>query len=304
MYVKREDYTELALGGNKVRQLEFYMGEARARSADTVLITGAVQSNYVRAAAAASRRLRMDIHIQLEDRVPNQDRAYRESGNFLIDRMLGATMHSYASGEDEAGADRRLEELAAGLLAQGRNPFVIHLGPGHPPLGALGYLAAARELLAQGAAMGVAFDEVVVASGSGQTHSGLLFGLRALGCGTRVTGVCVRRSSELQRPRIAGHCFRIAELLDIPSPVGPSDIHLMDDFLPPGYGLLNPPTVAAIRAAAREEALLLDPVYTGKAMAGMMLRTRAMRPDDSILFVHTGGCPGIFGYEPALTAAL
>ena len=123
--VKRDDCTGLALGGNKVRQLEFYMGEALSKDADTILITGAVQSNFARLAAAAARKLGMDCHIQLEERVPKTDPAYRNSGNVLLDRMLGATLHSYPEGEDETGADRRLGELAAELESRGRRPYVI-----------------------------------------------------------------------------------------------------------------------------------------------------------------------------------
>ncbi len=304
MFVKRDDCTGLAFGGNKARQLEFYLGAARRQSADTILITGAAQSNYVRMAAAAARRLGMDIHIQLEERVSNDDHAYHESGNVLLDRMLGATIYSYPRGEDEAGADSRLEEIATILREQGRNPYVIHLGQSHAPLGALGYVVAARELVLQADEMRVEFDEVVVASGSGHTHAGLLFGLRALGFGARVTGVCVRRNKGLQISRIIDHCSRIAELLGTESPVMPADIHLVDDFLPPGYGLLNPPTVEAIKLAARSEALLLDPVYTGKVMAGAIDSARRANREKTIVFVHTGGGPGIFGYEAALNNVL
>ena len=192
LFVKRDDNTGLAMGGNKVRQLEYYFGEALVQNADTVLITGAVQSNFVRLAAASARRLGMDIHIQLEERVDKDDVRYRESGNVLLDRMLGATLYSYPDGEDEAGADRRIGEIAEGLRKEGRKPYVIPLSPGHPPLGALGYVVAADELLAQIDERNLAIDEVFVASGSGATHSGLLYGLRALGSDIPVTGVCIR----------------------------------------------------------------------------------------------------------------
>ena len=206
LFVKRDDCTGLAFGGNKVRQLEFYVGEAGARGADTILITGAVQSNFARLAAAAARTLGMDCHVQLEDRVPGTGQLYRESGNVLLDRMLGATLHAYPTGEDEAGADRRLDDLAAALARDGRRPYVIHLGPDYPPLGALGYVVAAREIHAQLAAQDLAVDEIVVPSGSGATHAGLLFGLRVLGWTGTVTGVCVRRAAAQQRARIDGHC--------------------------------------------------------------------------------------------------
>lgn len=191
LYVKRDDCTGLAFGGNKIRQLEFYMGEAQAAEADTILITAAVQSNFIRSAAAAARKLGMDCHIQLEERVPRDDATYHQSGNVLIDKLLGATLYSYPDGEDEAGADARIAEIAKGL---NRRPYIIHLAPGHLPLGALGYVDAARELVGQMAESDLAFDEIVVASGSGHTHGGLLLGLRALGCDVPVTRVCVRRA--------------------------------------------------------------------------------------------------------------
>ncbi len=301
LHVKRDDCTGLAFGGNKVRQLEFYLGEARAADADTVLITGAVQSNFARLAAAGARKLGMDCHIQLEERVPGTDPAYRNSGNVLLDRILGATLHSYAEGDDEAGADRRLGEIAAEVESRGGRPYIIHLGPGHKPLGALGYVVAAREILAQMTDGDLAFDEIVVASGSGNTHAGLLFGLRALGCPVRVTGVCVRRRAEAQAERIRSRCREVAALLGIEPAVDDADIHLIDDFLAPGYGRLNDPAVRAIGMAARLEGLILDPVYTGKTMAGFIRRAGEIGRGRSLLFIHTGGAPALFAYGPALT---
>ncbi len=304
LYVKRDDCTGLALGGNKVRQLEFYLGEAQAEGADTILITGAVQSNFVRLASAAARKLGMDCHIQLEERVPKTDQAYRNSGNVLLDRILGATIHSYSEGEDEAGADRRLGEIAAELESRGRRPYIIHLAPGHTPLGALGYVVAAQEILTQMEEKDLSFDEIVIPSGSGNTHAGMLFGLRALGCPVRVTGICVRREAAAQRPRILSRCEEIGELLGVQSVVGDADIILNDAFLAPGYGQLNEATVRAFEIAAECEGLILDPVYTGKTMAGFLDRARTGGEGRSLLFVHTGGTPSTFGYVTALTEAL
>ena len=298
--VKRDDCTGLTLGGNKVRQLEFYVGEAQARGADTILITGAVQSNFARLAAAAARKLGMDCHIQLEARVAKDDPAYRNSGNVLLDRMLGATLHAYPEGEDEAGADRRLGEIADGLARDGRRPYVIPLGPGHKPLGALGYVLAARELLAQIDEQALAIDEVVVPSGSGNTHAGLLFGLRLHGCRARVTGVCVRRSTTAQGPRIRARCDEIATLLGIAPIIGDDDVCLEDGFLAPGYGQLNEASVRAMGAAARCEGLILDPVYSSKAMAGLLHRAAEGGDGRSLVFLHTGGTPAAFAYEPEL----
>ena len=301
LFVKRDDCTGLAMGGNKVRQLEFYLGQARAEQADTVLITGAVQSNFVRLAAAAACKMGMACHIQLEERVPETDAVYRNSGNVLLDRILGATVHHYPEGEDESGADRRIQEIAADLKRQGRRPYVIPLAPGHPPLGALGYVLSAQELLTQINHQRVDFDHVVVASGSGYTHAGLLFGLKALDHPASVTGVCVRRDAAAQRARIGHHCEGIAELLGLASPVGDLDITLDDDFLSPGYGRTNQATLEAMELAARLEGLIVDPTYTAKAMAGLIHHAHRQKAGSRTLFIHTGGQPGVFGSEPKLT---
>ncbi len=302
--MKRDDCTGLAFGGNKVRQLEFYLGEAVAQNADTILITGAVQSNFVRTAAAGARKLGMDCHIQLEERVSTDAPRYRDSGNVLIDKLLGATLHSYPDGEDESGADRQLQAIAANLQKEGRRPYIIPLAPGHPPLGALGYVLAAREVLEQVREQGLSIDRIFVASGSGATHGGLLFGLRAMGSEIPVTGSCVRRTAELQRGRIQDTCNGIATLLEIDSPITDTDIELTDAFLAPGYGELNEPTSEAIVLGARTEGLIIDPVYTGKALAATIDYARQANENPTILFVHTGGTPAIFAYQEKIEAAM
>ena len=193
LWIKRDDCTGLAFGGNKVRQLEFYLGEAQARGANTVLTTGAVQSNFVRVAAASARQLGMDMHIQLEDRVEPADDLYYRSGNVLLDRLLGATLHPLpAEAEekdaDEKDADEALDRLAQTLAATGRKPYVIHIGVEHPPIGGLGYVVAAGEILEQARAQGVRFDAVICASGSGLTprrHPRRHAGARRTGAGAR-----------------------------------------------------------------------------------------------------------------------
>ena len=274
LLIKRDDCTGLAFGGNKVRQLEFYIGEAAAQGADTILITGAVQSNFVRLAAAAARTASMDCHIQLENRVQNTSELYSQSGNVLLDKLLGATLHFYPEGEDEQGADRSLEEIAQRLRTNGRKPYIIHLSLGHPPLGALGYVVAAQEILAQIAESSFTIDEIIVASGSGATHAGLLFGLRSSGSIIPVKGICVRRTKDLQYQRIVMHCAAIAKLLKITNPVGNDDIELSDDNLAPGYGKINDTVLEAIKLSAHQEGLILDPVYTGRAMAGFIQLAR------------------------------
>ena len=304
LWIKRDDCTGLGLGGNKVRQLEFYFGQAHAQNADTILITGAVQSNFARLTAAGACKFGLQCHIQVEERVPNPSPLYHHSGNILLSRLFGAVLHSYPTGEDEEGADRQLEEIADGLKSEGKTPYVIHLSHGHPPLGALGYVAAARELLEQMRSDEIEIDEIAVASGSGATHSGLLFGLRALGCTIPVRGICVRRDKHLQRPRIISHCEGIAKLLGIENPVTDEDIDLNDDVLAPGYGKVNDAVLEAIKMTAQNEGIVLDPVYTGRAMAGFLNCVRQSENTQNLLFFHTGGQPAIFAYEDDLMPVL
>ena len=301
LYIKRDDYTGLAFGGNKVRQLEYYIAAAVAQSADTILITGAVQSNFVRLTAAAANKLGLECHIQLEERVAAVDDSYRNSGNVLLDKLLGAKLYSYAEGEDEAGADRRLHDIAGKLRSQGRRPYVIPLAPGHPPLGSLGYVRAAREIAEWELENDLLFDEIVVASGSGHSHAGLLFGLKALASSAFVSGVCVRRDAEKQVPRIASHCQEIAKMLALPSSVTAADIHLEDKFLAPGYGRINTAALQALLMAAQAESVILDPVYTAKTFACFLDRARDTRMrGKNILFIHTGGTPALFAYAQKL----
>ena len=303
LYVKRDDCTGLAMGGNKARQLEYYFGEALQQNADTVLITGAVQSNFVRMAAAGAAKLDLDCHIQLEERVGDTGADYRQSGNVLLDRLLGATIHTYPEGEDENGADANLNRIADQLRAKGRRPYIIPLAPGHPPLGALGYVRAASELVGQLKDLEDEIDDIFVASGSGSTHAGLLFGLRSLNWLKPVIGVCVRRDRTSQHHRISHRCEEIAALLKSDNPVKPEDIKITDETFEPGYGKLNDQTLEAIDLCARREGLLLDPVYTGKSMAACLNHVRNQDESLSTLFIHTGGTPGLFGYSRELKLA-
>ena len=302
LWIKRDDCTGLALGGNKVRQLEFHFGAAQARGADTVLVTGAVQSNLVCIAAAAARRLGMAVHIQLEDRVKGAGELYRASGNLLLDRVLGATLHPFPEGEDEAAADAAMERRAAALAAEGRKPYVIHSAPGHAPLGGLGYVLAAGEVAAQARDLRIGFDAVVTASGSALTHAGLLVGLRALGERLPVLGICVRRDGVRQGERVAQVASGLAAMIECPDAFDAGEVEVCDAALAPGYGRLNDAVREAMALAARHEGLLLDPVYTARAMAGLIGHVRSGRivAGSRVLFMHTGGQPALFAYGESL----
>ena len=300
---KRDDTLNLALGGNKVRQLEYYLGPAQQMNADTVLITGAVQSNFVRLCAAAARKLGWHPVIQLEDRVPNTDPIYNNSGNVLIDKMLGAEIHYFPEGENEAAADANLDAIAADLKTKGRTPYVIHLGTDHPPLGGLGYALCAVETYVQLQEAGQPVDHVVIPSGSSLTHAGFLAGARAIGWEVPIHGICVRRGVEPQKPRVLQRTREVIALLGDVAEIGEKDIIVDDTVLAPGYGQLNDEVMEAINLSARLEALLLDPVYTGRTMAGLisLVRRGVIEPNQSTLFIHTGGLPALFAYETKLT---
>lgn len=300
LWVKRDDCTGLALGGNKARQLEFYLGQAQAQHADTILTTGAIQSNHVRMTVAGAHKLGMQCEAQLEKRVKNRPQEYYHSGNPLLLHMMGTKIHYYPVGEDELGADRALYQRAEALSKQGKNPYVIPLSQNHTPLGALGYVLAAEELLLQVKQSDL--DAVIVASGSGSTHCGLLTGLRALGCAARVYGICVRRSAELQLPRLLERSQQVSTMIDRSNIVKQADILVSDGVLAPGYGQLNDETRQAILDAGKYEGLLLDPTYSGKAMAGLfqLIQQGEFSAGENIVFLHTGGAPGAFGYPELL----
>ncbi len=301
LHVKRDDCTGLAFGGNKVRQLEFYLGAALDEGADTILITGAVQSNYARTAAAMARRFGLDCHVQLEERVPGVDPLHSSSGNVLLDRLLGATIHLYPDGEDEDGADASVSGIAEALRAQGRRPYIIPLSPNAPPLGALGYVRSAMELIDQIKEQSLGIDEIVVASGSAFTHAGLLYGLRILGHDVPVLGICVRREAGRQTERVTQRVRDVGDMLGLPMTPESADIRLFDGVLAPGYGQLNPQVTEAISMTAQAEGLFLDPVYTGRAMAGLIALVRSGGLSGKrVLFLHTGGQPALFAYGDKL----
>ena len=306
LFVKRDDNFTLAFGGNKVRQLEYYFGQAQRARADTVLITGAVQSNFVRLCAAAARQLDMEPVVQLEKRVSRDDPPYLTSGNVLLDKLLGADIHYFDEGEDEQAADANLEHLATNLRGQGKHPYVIHLGIEHPPIGGLGYVRGALETSAQLIAAGIKAQHLVVATGSGLTHSGILVGCTRLFPETTVHGICVRRDAAIQRDRIGRRAAEIEQLLGLDAVVDDNSIVVDDSVFAPGYGRLNAPTAEAIRLAARDEALLLDPVYTGRAMAGLIARVRrgVISAGSTVVFLHSGGTPGLFAYQADVLASL
>ncbi len=294
LWVKRDDCTGLALGGNKVRKLEYLLGEALAQGADTVITAGGFQSNHARQTAAAAARLGLQCLLILTDSVPGRAPAYRMNGNLILDDLFGARIEFRPGAAD---VDAEIVRAAQKYTAEGRKPFAIPIG-GSNALGIMGYVRAARELLGQARAQGVEFTAVVLASGSGGTQAGLALGLALEGCKAPVIGYCVGRTSVDLRPKIAALVSHGAELLGVDPPLTSLDLTLEDGVLGEGYGLPTPAMAEAVRLAAAQEGLVLDPVYTGKAMAGLIaaVRVRRYRSNDVVIFMHTGGTPGLFAY--------
>jgi len=303
VWIKRDDCTGLAFGGNKSRQLEFYIGQAMHQGADTLLTTGAIQSNHVRMTVAAARKMGLEVEVQLEHRVERDQPEYHHSGNPFLVKLMGAKIHYYPEGEDEAGADRALEQRAAELAKQGRMAYVIPLSNAHTPYGALGYVDAAEELMGQLNQQQIEPTRFIVPTGSASTHTGFLLGVRASGCSTPVHGVCVRRDANSQLQRVSRKLKSVIEAMGIEISIPDADILCDDSMLAPGYGLLNAATVAAISYLARREGILLDPTYSGKTFAVLlaMLQRGDFKADDDVVFLHTGGAASLFAY-PELVA--
>ena len=298
IWAKRDDCTGLAMGGNKARQLEFYIGDALDNGADTLLTTGATQSNHVRMTVAAARKLGLEVEVQLEKRVEGRQQAYYDSGNPFLIKLMGAKIHFYPEGEDEAGADKAMEDRAEELRLEGRKPYVIPLSGNHTPYGSLGYVKAAEEMVQQFQQQSLEISGIALASGSATTHSGLLAGMKALGSDIPVFGLCIRRDQDAQRERVLAKSQKVAEMIGHAGVVFDSDVLLDDGMLAPGYGQLNDGCLEAMKLAAFHEGLLLDPTYTGKSMAGLidMIRKGRFTKDQNVVYLHTGGTPALFGY--------
>ena len=303
IWVKRDDCTGLAFGGNKARQLEYYIGQAVADGADMLLTTGAVQSNHVRCTVAAARKLGLDVEVQLEHRVDTQSHAYHHSGNPFIVELMGATVHHFPVGEDENAADDALYLRAEALRSSGRKPYVIPLANAHAPWGALGYVEAAEELLAQQHSMQLSPAAWVVASGSASTHAGLLVGLAACEADIALYGICVRRPADAQKARVWNKIKSVTKLFDSIQPPRQEQVQCDDRAFAPGYGVMSESVRQTLRRVARSDGMILDPTYTAKSFAGLLglIDDGTLASGSDVVYVHTGGTPAVFAYPEILT---
>lgn len=297
IYIKRDDCTGLATGGNKTRKLEFLVADALAQKADVLITQGAVQSNHARQTVAAAAVVGIDCKILLEERVPDAPEEYAESGNVMLDRLLGGEITArLPAGSNMAQA---MEELAAELRAQGRKPYVIP-GGGSNPVGALGYVACAQELLQQSLEMGLRIDHVVHATGSAGTQAGLVVGFGASNSQVPVYGVGVRAPKEQQEENVWKLAQQTLDYMSISqSALSRSDVVANSDYVGDGYGLPTDAMIEAIKLAAQTDAILLDPVYSGKGMAGLidLIRSGHFKKGENVVFIHTGGAVGLYAYR-------
>jgi len=299
IFVKRDDLTGLALGGNKTRKLEYLIADARQQGATVVITTGAAQSNHCRQTAAAARHagLRCVLVLSSTDAEPPIQ------GNLLLDYLLGAEVHIV---RDRTERQPAMERIADELRQRGERPYLIPAG-GSTPLGAAAYVAAAFELTQQLIALGTEVSRVYVTSStSGGTHAGLALGTKLCGEPFRVVGIAIEEDAGAVRGVVLPLANATAEFLQVDTRLEADDLHIDDRHVGPGYAIPTPACFEAIRLAAQTEGLLLDPVYTGKTLAGLIdhIRNGEIGRDETVVFVHTGGAPALFAQADWIVASL
>ena len=294
LFVKRDDQTGLATGGNKTRKLEFSVGEATRRGADTLVTLGAVQSNHARQTAAAAAASGLRCVIVLRGHAPAV-----ATGNLLLDHLLGARI--------VFAGERTREEVAEDVVAEekaaGHRPYLIPVGASDE-VGAAGFVTALEELKGQLDALRLRVDRVVFASSSFGTQAGLCVGAKALGFEAQLAGIAIETEREELRTAVAGIAARLAARIGLQASVAPGEVIGYDAYLGGGYAVLGQPEREAIQLVARHEGILLDPVYTGRAMAGLidLVRRGEFGAGETIVFWHTGGTPALFAYAEELLA--
>ena len=297
LFAKRDDFTGFGGGGNKVRKLEYLMADALANRADVLITTGGHQSNHARMVAAAARRFGMRAVLVLRGNPPTE-----YQGNLLLDRLLGAELEFLDPDAYFVEIDPRMQAHARAARDAGEVAYIIPLG-GANPLGALGYVRAVEEMAAQFEAMGSSAPDVIVApAGSGGTLAGLHVGCRRHWPKTKIVGISVSRDASWFQERISAMATECAALLGPGESWTPADIWIEDGFVGTAYGVPSPGGNDAIRLAARSEGMLLDPVYTGKAMHGLtaLVRRGAIAAGSSVVFLHCGGSPALYPFSKQL----
>ncbi len=295
IYMKRDDLLGLAGGGNKTRKLEFLVADALIRGADTLITCGAVQSNHCRLTLAAAVKEGLKCRLVLEERVPGSYNPEAGGNNFLY-RLLGVEDINVVPGGSDMPA--AMQQVAEALSAENRKAYVIP-GGGSNAIGATGYVACAEEILSQTFAQGLKIDRVVCASGSTGTHAGLITGFHGNNSNIAVIGINVSRPKDAQEKLVYALVEKTATHVCIASSIPENAVLCFGDYVGPGYSLPTAGMAEAVRMLARLEGILLDPVYTGKAMAGLidLVRKGYFRKEENVLFIHTGGSPALYVYQ-------
>ncbi|MFD1707347.1 D-cysteine desulfhydrase [Siminovitchia sediminis] len=292
IFIKRDDMSGLTGGGNKTRKLEFLMADAIAKGADTIITSGALQSNHCRLTLAAAVKEGLKCRLVLEE---GADTAYdpNANGNNFLYKLLGAEEITVVNNGSDLQAE--MEALSEKLRESGRNPYVIPVG-GSNELGTVGYVACAQEIVQQLFEQRLVMDHIVVASGSGGTQAGLIVGLHGNHAPIQVTGINVSRSNELQIPKIYQLAQDTAKFLNVPADIPGESVQCNDQFVGGGYTVPTEGMIEAVQMLARTEGILLDAVYTGKVMAGLieLIRNGTFKKDENVLFLHTGGSPSLY----------
>jgi D-cysteine desulfhydrase len=297
IWIKRDDLTGLAGGGSKARKLEFIVADALEQRCDTLITVGAVQSNHCRLTLGAAVKEGLKCRLVLEQSAPDSYTPSTGGNNFLFN-LLGVECITAVEGGSDLGGTMR--QIAEQLASDGRKGYIIPAG-GSTPLGSLGYVACAEEILAQTFDMSLPLNCIVCASGSAGTHAGILVGLLGNHANIELIGIAVRRPRGEQESMVHELAQQVAGLLNVP-PVPGQSVRVLDEWVGPGYSLLSDEVVDAVRLVARLEGMLLDPVYTGKVMAGLigLIRRGEFKRGETVLFVHTGGLPTLYAYQSLL----
>ena len=286
VYCKRDDMTGFGFGGNKSRKLEFLMGEAKEHGCDTLLTCGGIQSNFCRLSAAAGAVVGMSVHLVLGGHKPAV-----ATGNVLLDEMLGAVIH-YVESSDWSDWEKHMERVAEELEAGGRKVFIMPVG-GSVPVGVAGYTAVFSEILMDQERLGITFDHIIHASGSGGTQAGLVVGKDLTAWAGRITGVSVAMDRGTLEEKVFGLALETAGILG--GRAKRESVVVDDRFIGPGYAVKTAEAQKAIEVFARREGIFLDNVYTGKA-GGALLHwlEKGLLSGERVLFLHTGGLPELF----------
>lgn len=295
VYVKRDDCTGLAGGGNKTRKLEYLLGEAKSKGADTLITIGGIQSNHARQTAAAAAKFGLACELVLEDVQGTVKQDYYTNGNILLDKLFDAKIHLI---DEQQDCLEYAYELEKRLIESGKKPFVIPLG-GSSAIGSMGYVSCANEIIDQAKSASLIFDKIIVATGSAGTQAGLIAGFIANSVEIPVIGICVSQNTEDKNALVTSLLTESLKLLQLDTNLSKDKVITDGDYVGEGYGIHTKATVEAINLCAKYEGLLLDPVYTGKGMAGLIdyCRSGKIKQGENVLFIHTGGSQGLFAYS-------